>query len=379
LQSASLLKNTIATQQAPQCDYYRRSEHAELAGTPMASIKKRVSKTGSVSYQAQVRMVGHPPQSKNFDKKRDAITWAAQTEAGLLTNTNLNPTEKRNWTIPEVIDWYFTHPDETKAFSTKKHFNRLYFLREEFSHWTVETLTPDLLKRWITKRLKINQPSTVYHYYVALKNVLMHHSAIFKYGQDLFERVKCPTKSGERTRRFSTEETRILFKSIYKRSKIKKNEMRVTILFALETACRIGEMLQLKWSQVNLKNYEVTFLAPTTKTKVARTIPLTSVAESILKWIDRHHNPEKKKDNRVFDFFHLNEHHLSRQFKICCTRADIHEIRWHDLRHEATSRFYEKGNNLTDMEISKITGHKTLDMLKRYAHLRTNTIRAKLW
>jgi integrase len=70
---------------------------------------------------------------------------------------------------------------------------------------------------------------------------------------------------------------------------------------------------------------------------------------------------------------------LSRQFRICCDRAEITDIRWHDLRHEGTSRFYEKGTNLTDMEIAHITGHKSLDMLRRYAHLRPSTILQKLW
>jgi integrase len=155
--------------------------------------------------------------------------------------------------------------------------------------------------------------------------------------------------------------------------------MRVTVLFALETACRIGEMLKLKWENVNLKEQYIEFLATDTKTKEFRRVPITSVAKNILIWLQKHHNPEKIKDKRVFEFFHDNEHHLSRQFQICCKRAEINDIRWHDLRHEGTSRLYEKGKNLTDMEISLITGHKTLDMLKRYTHLRPNSILSKLW
>lgn len=346
----------------------------------MASIKERINlKTGAKTYQAQVRKKGHPPQSKNFKTKKEAEKWVILVEAGQLTNTNLNPTEKRKWTIPQVMKWYIDNPDNNKAFSTEKHKNRVKFLAVEFSHWTVETLTTTVLDKWIAARRKINADATVYHYYVALKNVLMHHANKFNYGQDLFERSKCPTGSNERDRRFSLDETRTLFKSIHKTSKNKQNEMMITVLFAIETACRIGEMLQLKWSEVDFKNQQITFLAHTTKTKVKRTIPVTSVAKNILLWIQKRHNPEKNKSKRVFEFWHLNEHHLSRQFKICCNRAEINDIRWHDLRHEGTSRFYEKGKGLTDMEIAKITGHKSLDMLRRYAHLRPNTIGAKLW
>ena len=58
-----------------------------------------------------------------------------------------------------------------------------------------------------------------------------------------------------------------------------------------------------------------------------------------------------------------------------CKRADIEDLRLHDLRHEATSRLFEKG--LNPMQVAAITGHKTLQMLKRYTHLRAEDL-AKL-
>ncbi len=56
-------------------------------------------------------------------------------------------------------------------------------------------------------------------------------------------------------------------------------------------------------------------------------------------------------------------------------RAEIEDLRFHDLRHEATSRFFEKG--LREMQVAAITGHKTLQMLKRYTHLKAEAL-AKL-
>lgn len=56
--------------------------------------------------------------------------------------------------------------------------------------------------------------------------------------------------------------------------------------------------------------------------------------------------------------------------------ANVVNVRFHDLRHEATSRLFEKGLNV--MEVAAITGHKTLDMLKRYTHLRAEDL-AKNW
>lgn len=351
----------------------------------MASIHERVNtKTGVTTYQVQIRRKGYPAINKNFATLQEARTQAVLLEAALLKNENINPREATKWTISDLIDWYIKNPDPHKKLENKKHFNRLYFLKEEFAHFTVASLTPQILSKWINKRLKINQPSTVYHYYVALKNAMLHHSIQHNYSQNIFNVVRCPSKPGERNRRFSGEETAILFKSIRELSRTKKNEMMVSVLFALETGCRIGEMLQLKWNEVNLEKQYVDFLAHTTKTKSKRRATISSIAVKILKWIKKHHNPNNKQTERVFSFWHLNEHHLSRQFQICCRRAEIDDIRWHDLRHEATSRFYEYVNKktnqtLSDMEIASITGHKSMNMLRKYAHLRPDTIAPKLW
>ena len=346
----------------------------------MANIQERVNpKTGVKTYQVQIRRKGYPPESKNFAVLQEAKDWATLREASILRNENRNPREKTKWSIPDVIDWYFKNPNPQRKLETRKHINRLNFLKEEFKDFNVQTLTAQVLSVWIKKRLEINEPSTVYHYYVALKNALMYHSQHHGYSQDIFLVAKCPSKSGERNRRFSRDETAKLFKSINQNCRVKKNELRLTILFALETACRIGEMLKLEWNEVNLEKQYIEFLAKNTKTKKFRRVPITSVAKKILVWLKKKHNPQNKKHLRVFSFYNVNEHHLSRQFKICCDKAEIFNVRWHDLRHEGTSRFFEKAPNLTDREIALITGHENLNMLKKYSHLRPSTILNKLW
>ncbi|WP_373422310.1 tyrosine-type recombinase/integrase [Burkholderia gladioli] len=51
-------------------------------------------------------------------------------------------------------------------------------------------------------------------------------------------------------------------------------------------------------------------------------------------------------------------------------------LRWHDLRHEATSRLFEKG--LHPLEVASITGHRSMQMLKRYTHLKPESLLKKL-
>lgn len=343
----------------------------------MATITKRISKDGKkTSYQVEIRRKGYPPLRKTFSKEKDARDFATLTEAKVLKNEATNLREATKWTIPEVIQWYRENPNPDRKLETKKHFNRLAFLEEEFKKFTVVSLSASILQKWIRKRLEFNQPATVYHYYVALKNAMVYHAIDKGYSQNIFNLVKCPSKSNRRERRFSPEETRILFKSIYNKSRVKRNEMRVSILFALETACRIGEMLKLTWNNVNLTNRTATFVWQDTKTKRTRTIPLTTIATNILKWLRKYHYQHPT--DRVFNFYHLNEHHLSRQFKIECKRAGIEDMVWHSLRHEGTSRYFER-TTLTDVEIASITGHQDLNMLKHYAHLRPNSLVSRLW
>lgn len=353
----------------------------------MASIIERVhkkvdKKTGLVSevktWQAQIRLKGYPPVSKNFPKKTLAEKWAKSEEIAILAGKTVNPREKEKWTIAEVIDWYFKNPDPHRAFYSKKHFDRLKFLKEELGEFNIQTFTPKVLAKWRDARLQINEASTVYHYYVALKNVLMHHSVLHDYSQNIFDSVKCPSKSGERQRRLSHEETARLFKTINTRCRVKKKELKLTILFSIETACRITEMLKLTWEHVNIEERWVEFLKENTKTKQFRRAPITKPAQKILKWLKKNTNKENDKNKRVFWFYNTSEHHLSRQFSIICDKAQLEDIRYHDLRHEGTSRLYERFPDLTDREIATITGHKSLNQLMRYAHLRPNTTLRKM-
>lgn len=269
----------------------------------MATITKRISKDGKVSYQVEIRRKGYPALRKTFPTERLARDFATVTEAKVLKNEATNLREATKWTIPQLIQWYRENPSPDRKLETKKHFNRLTFLEKEFAEFTVTSLTASILQKWIRKRLEINQPATVYHYYVALKNAMTYHAIDKGYSQNIFNLVKCPSGSNRRERRFSEDETRILFKCIYRTCRVKRNELRVTILFALETGCRIGEMLKLTWQNVNLKNRTVTFVWTDTKTKRTRTIPLTSIATNILKWIRRHHH--EKDTDRVFKFYLL--------------------------------------------------------------------------
>ncbi len=128
---------------------------------------------------------------------------------------------------------------------------------------------------------------------------------------------------------------------------------------------RRGEIAAMKWEHVDLKTRTLTI--PETKTGEPRRIPLSSRAVAVLKSLPR------RIDGYVFG---MRKDSITQAFDRACKRAGIEDLRYHDLRHEATSRLFERG--LNPMEVAAITGHKTLQMLKRYTHLRAEDLVAKL-
>ena len=142
---------------------------------------------------------------------------------------------------------------------------------------------------------------------------------------------------------------------------------RPVIIFAIETGMRRGEILSLCWENVHLGKRYVHL--PDTKNGDSRDVPLSPQALELLRDLPRN----IRSDQVVFP---LHFEALKSSWRRACCSAGIIDLRFHDLRHEATSRFFEKGLNV--MEVAAITGHKDLRMLQRYTHLRAGDLARKL-
>lgn len=152
--------------------------------------------------------------------------------------------------------------------------------------------------------------------------------------------------------------------------------LRVLFDLALETGMRMREMYTIDRAQVDLE--ASTIFLDKTKNGDKRQVPLTSVAKNLLRafmppsglvfpWWDGTEKSLPRTTSR-----------LSRQFGRIFSAAECVDLRFHDLRHEATSRLFER-TSLSDTEVAKITGHKDPRMLRRYANLRASTLAEKLW
>ena len=143
--------------------------------------------------------------------------------------------------------------------------------------------------------------------------------------------------------------------------------MRAVIGFALATAARQSEIAGLSWRDVDLKRRSA--ILRETKNGETRSLPLSRKVLEILEGL-----PRRIDGGSVFG---MSAEAIKRAMIKATDKAGIDNLRFHDLRHEAISRLYEF-TDLTDVEIASITGHKSMQMLRRYAHLRTHRLADRL-
>lgn len=322
-----------------------------------------IRKKGEGQYHVQIRKRGYPAQTKTFTKEADARRWATIIESEMERGVFVSRTEAEATLTKEVLHRFANEILPTKR-SEQSDRSRIKTLIAWFGDYRLASLTSNLVARFRDQRLKAVGPQSVIHEINLLNRVLKTASmdwGISMPGGLPTAQVRKPTKPRGRDRRVSaTEITKIL-------AATESSELRTVVTIALETGMRRSELASLSWEEINLPSQ--TAHLPKTKTDVPRTVPLSQAAiEALIAF-------GVQAEGRVFS---LQPESMSQAFERACgpQRADVPDVRFHDLRHEATSRLFEKGLNV--MEVAAITGHKTLEMLKRYTHLRAEDLAKKL-
>lgn len=175
--------------------------------------------------------------------------------------------------------------------------------------------------------------------------------------------VRKPKAPPGRDRRLTAREDRQILR--YAHQHVNKDLYSIVVL-ALETAMRQGEILKLQWEYINLKS-RIAHL-PDTKNGTKRDVPLSIKARDALIRMG------VKNNGRVFSY---TAEGLKSTWRFMLIKLGIKDLHFHDLRHEAVSRFFELGT-LDIMEVAAISGHKSLAMLKRYTHLKATRLVRKL-
>lgn len=318
----------------------------------MATIRKLRGK-----WQAQVRRKGMAPRAKSFDSKADAERWARNLEAevdrcGVLPDTRL----AENTTLAEILTRYKDEvsPKKRSAVSEVARINGI--IRRPICYRTLTLLSTADLAAYRDERLKTVSPATV----VRELNTISHaiDTARRDWGIHLAQNpcklVRRPPPPRGRVRRLQEgEEHRLLAAARAGRTPY----MEPLIALALETGARRGELLALDWRHVDLDRRVAH--VPITKTGVPRDLPLSTRAVETLRALG------PKNEGPVFS---VQPNAVRLSWDRLVRRAGIEDLNLHDLRHEAITRFFERGLNV--IEVAAISGHRELKMLQRYTHLR---------
>ena len=325
----------------------------------MAAFQKR-----SGAWRALIRRRGYPPLTRTFDSKAQAETWARQIEGEMDRGVFVSRAEAENTTLADALDRY-----AAEVSSSKKTANReIYTIR----WWQTSALGPrslasirgkDIMAMLAAKEAEGAAPHTI-HLYLAL---LSHLFTVARRAWGM-EGLSNPTEfvrkpklpQGRDRRLIDDEQIRLL-----NAAQAYGGEIGAIITWAIETAMRRGEIAAMRWEHLDRKDRVL--LIPETKNGTPRQAPLSTVALEILDGLPR------RMDGRVWG---MRPDSISQAFERVCQAAGIEGLTFHDLRHEATSRLFEKG--LNPMEVAAITGHKTLQMLKRYTHLKAKDLVGRL-
>jgi integrase len=334
----------------------------------MANIQERPGKDGKMNYRVLVRLKGHPRQTATFDRKTDAKIWAQQTEAAIREGRHFKTTEAKKHTLANLIDRYMESvlPNNVRNADTIS--AHLLWWKSKLGAHLLSDVTPallaehrDQLLKGITPRGNIRSPSTVVRYLSSLSHAFT--VAVNEWGwldDSPMRKVTKPKEPRGRVRFLSDEERHRLL-DFCKNSK--NRFLYLAVLLALSTGMRHGEIMNLKWGDLDLQKGRA--ILHETKNGDRRVVPVAGAVLSLL----REHERIRRIDTVLL--FPSKEPHrpidLRSAWETALKAARIDDFRFHDLRHSAASYLAMNGASLA--EIAEVLGHKTLSMVKRYAHL----------
>jgi integrase len=340
----------------------------------MATVEKRRSAEGDISYRVKIRLQGFPPETATFERLTDAREWAKETESNLKAGRHFGQSKRH--TFDELVEKYLPHAKDVE---------RLKYWRERFGRDTLANITPRRIAEERDKLLagdsrKFAKPptgdakqdakrprakrsgSTVNRYLAALSVSLSFGVKELQW----LERNPCskltkPKESKGRVRFLSDDERNRLLAACKAHP-----DLYLAVVLSLTTGARQSEVMSLRWGQIDFSRKLITL--HDTKNGERRALPLVGEAFNLLQLRAK---VRSLKDDRIFPpsakskkAAHLN---LRALWEAALQEAKILDFHWHDLRHTAASYLAMSGVSL--VEIAKVMGHRTLAMVARYSHL----------
>ncbi len=344
----------------------------------MAVIDERIGRNGQPVYRVRVRIKGKPIESRTFTRKTEAKEWARSREETLKSEVNFGAAAHSKKPLAELIDQYVRLEVPKRKTDRRNVETRLQWWRDQIGHLALKDITPSLLAECRDRLLlephkrhkfssknargESKSPNTVIGYMAALSHAFS--IACREWGWlsvNPMANVTKPRKPRGRVRFLDEEERSRLLEAC---AKSDCRYLYTVVILALSTGARYSEIMNLRWRDVDLDRGVARL--EQTKNQERRALPLAHVALTQMRRLRRKSKPKST------DFVFAREDgeapmQIRKHWDTAIRAAAIEDFRFHDLRHSAAS--YLAMNGATLAEIAEVLGHKTLQMVKRYAHL----------
>lgn len=337
----------------------------------MAKPQKIKNRDGSTSYRIQIyKRIGDKTwrESKTFSTRQNAIDWADKREAEIEREAIHGESTTR--LLGDIIKDYqaqFGH-----GYGRSKNYDIERLLNYSLAKIAVNKLTAKHLISHCIERNKTAKPQTVHNDIIWLRTILRTMSGVdgFDFDLGVFERAstvlraeKLIGKSVERNRRPTAQELWRLSR-YFARSRSKTPMLHI-MWFAVYSARRMSEITRIEWADNN--DARQTGMVRDAKHPKLKTGNHKRFKYSKSAWKIVCKQP--KASERIFPF---NPQTVGELFKRACKVLEIQDLHFHDLRHEATSRLFESGYSIEQVQL--FTLHDSWATLKRYTHLRPEDI-----
>jgi integrase len=331
----------------------------------VASITKRGN-----FWRGQIIRRGYPPQYGTFDTRAQADAWARALENEMDRGVFVSRGESERTTLKEALDRYWHEVASKKSHPQQEKQRIERWKLHELAHYHLAKLRGSDFAQYRDNRLNAGRATNTVRLELAIISHLFE-VARKEWGMEglpnPLKNIRKPSGSKERDRRLQTGEYEALSAALAESS---NPWVKPLFQFAIETSLRQGMLFELHWDWVDLQR-QIIMIPMQFRSKenkaVPAALPLSKHAVQILQ------NLPHSIDGRVFA---TTQNAVVCVWKKTLKRVGIQGLRWHDLRHEAASRLFEKG--LHPIEVASVTGHKNLNMLKRYTHLNPQVLAQKL-
>lgn len=336
----------------------------------MATIEQR----GPYQWRAKVRRKGYPVQTKTHDYKAEAEAWARDIEGQMDRSAFVDRSLSERETFEEVIKAHLKNitPTHKGAESEKMRLDKFMRGEHELCAYAMANLRTEHFEDYRDRRLEQVKPGTVARELNLLHSVIQHCRRRLSLLENPISHVKRPKV---RDARFSRLEDGDEEKLLTAMDDCRNEFIKSAVILALETAMRRGELLSLKWDDVDLTKRTATL--HDTKNGDARSVPLSMRAVGVFQNLQTARDEKKvigiKRNSRVFP---ISDQSLKCAWERGRKRAGLGDFTFHDLRHEAISRLFER--DWDAIKVAAVSGHRNMQSLKRYANFRAEDLAKEL-